>query len=527
MDVRLTTSERIARLRARAGRGLAYWRGSLAILAAGAIATGVVAEKLQPVYRAECTVFARARIRTDDREESGSSSERAVRRSARLKDMLTTRGRLEAAVRRFGLYPEIVAGNSMLEAVEEMKPHVGFRAIEGGLYVVSFDGHPADTVRDVTAYLSDSLIEDYAAGDLDDLRREGDFLATEERSSLDALEAATRELTAFLAAHPEFAVEATQGPSFVPGAEMGAPVAPRATRPPAQDAATTADAELAALYREHARLDGQARGGAPARAGGPLAQARGLDEPIAEAQGLVEIAAKRVAETQADLASKSNLTEDHPDMRAARMAADGAARQLHEAKLAHDDLLQAKAGSGATGGAPPGLGSTPPGPAEKLRQIDAQIAQRRGQLARSRDAAGARPPSPEVAAVVELEADWQRLLRSTGEARARHDDLELRAERSKLALAAARAKENEQMAVIEPAVRPTHPARGGRTQVALAGLATALLFAVAYAVARAAADDRLFDADDVEALGLLPVLCVVPRLAPRADRSGRGARAAV
>ena len=522
MDARLTTSERIARLRARAARGLAYWRGSLAVLAAGAIATGVLAEKLQPVYRAECTVLARARIRTDDREEAGSSSERAVRRSARLKDMLTTRGRLEAAVRRFGLYPEIVAGKSVLDAVEEMKPHVGFRAIEGGLYVVSFDGHPADTVRDVTAYLADSLIEDYAAGDLDDLRREGDFLAAEERSSLDALEAATRELTAFLAAHPEFAVEARQGPpSFVPGAEIGAPVAARATRPPAQDAATTTDAELAALYREHARLDGQARGGWLA------SSARVLDEPIAEAQGLVEIAAKRAAETQADLASKSNLTEDHPDMRAARMAADAAARQLHEARLAHDQLLQAKGGSGATVGLTPAAASTSPGAAEKLRQLDAQIAQRRGQLARSRDEAAARPPSPEVAAVVELEADWQRLLRSMGEARARHDDLELRAERSKLALAAARVKENEQMAVIEPAVRPTHPARGGRAQVALAGLAMALLLAVAYAAARAAADDRLFDADDVEALGLLPVLCVVPRLAPRADRSGRGARAAV
>jgi hypothetical protein len=468
-------------------------------------------------------VFARARIRTDDREDSGSSAERAVRRNARLKDMLTTRGRLEAAVRRFGLYSEAVAGKSMLDAVEEMKPHVGFRAIEGGLYVISFDGHPADTVREVTAYLSDSLVEDYAAGDLDDLRREGDFLAREERASLDGLESSTRELTTFLAAHPEFAVEGRTGavpfgsaPAQVPGATL----APRVV----QDANASGDPELAALARQRARLDGQARAGAAARIGAPaLSAARTLDEQIAQAEVVVEIAAKRVAETQADLASKSNLTEDHPDMRAARMAADAAARQLHEAKLAHADLQQAKPG-GAT---VPGFASVPPDLAEKLRQVDAQIAQRRGQLARSRDASP-RSPSPEVAAVVELETDWQRLLRSVGEARTRHDDLAVRAERTKLALAAARVKENEQMAVIEPAVRPTHPLRGGRTEVALAGLAMTVLLSIAYAAMRSAIDDRLFDADDVEALGLLPVLCVVPRLAPpRVGRADRGGRAAV
>ena len=525
MDVRLTTSERIARLRARAGRGLTYWRGALAVLAAGALATGVAAEKLEPVYRAECTVFARARIRTDDREDSGSSAERAVRRNARLKDMLTTRGRLEAAVRRFGLYSDAVAGKSMLDAVEEMKPHVGFRAIEGGLYVISFDGHPAETVRAVTAYLSDSLVDDYAAGDLDDLRREGDFLAREERASLDGLESSTRELTTFLAAHPEFAVEGRTGvvpfgsaPAQVPGATL----APRVTQD--ANALAPADAELAALARQRARLDGQARAGAAARVGAPaLSAARTLDEQIAQAQVVVEIAAKRVAETQADLASKSNLTEDHPDMRAARMAADAAARQLHEAKLAHADLQQAKAG-GAT---VPGFASVPPDLAEKLRLVDAQIAQRRGQLARPRDASP-RSPSPEVAAVVELETDWQRLLRSMAEARTRHDDLAARAERTKLALAAAQVKENEQMAVIEPAVRPTHPLRGGRTEVALAGLAMTVLLSLAYAATRSAIDDRLFDADDVEALGLLPVLCVVPRLAPpRAGRADRGGRAAV
>jgi capsular polysaccharide biosynthesis protein len=69
------------------------------------------------------------------------------------------------------------------------------------------------------------------------------------------------------------------------------------------------------------------------------------------------------------------------------------------------------------------------------------------------------------------------------------------------------------MAVVDPAVRPTHPSKGGRTNTALAGLAASLMLSLAYASMRVAVDDRLIDAEDIEALGLLPVLCVVPKLA--------------
>ena len=451
----LTTGERIARLRARAGRGLAYWRGSLVVFVLGAAAALGVAAALEPVYRAECTVLAKARVRTDDRDD-GSSSERTVRRNARLKDMLTTRGRLESAVRRFGLYPDTVAAKSMTDAAEAMKPHVGFRALEGGLYVISFDGHPADAVQRVTAYLADSLLEDYASSDLDDRRREEAFLADEEHASLHALEAATRDLSVFVSAHPEFA------------------------RPDHLASDPTGDAEAAALVKERTRLEGMARR-APA--------SRATDEQLAQAQAQLDVAARRVAETQADVAAKSNLTEDHPEMRAARMAADAAARMLHEAHEAKLALVASTRGA-----------AVPPEIAERLRQLDAQIAARRAP--RPRDG------------MVDLEDEWQRLLRSSGDARARHDDLAARARRASLALAAARMQVTEPMAVVEPPALPTHPVRGGRAQVAAAGLTVAVLLAIAYASLRLAADDRLVDAEDVEALRLLPVLCVVPGVAP-------------
>ncbi len=508
----MSPSERIARIRALMRRSLAYSKGSLAIFVLGAGLAVGVARNTRPVYRAECTVFAKARIRTDDRDDGAPSPDQIVRQGARLKDMLTTRGRLEMAIKKFHLYPETVANKSMLDAVEDMKPHVGFRSLEGALYVISFDGSQPDLVQKVTQYLSDTLIDDYATGDLDDLRRDAGFLEKQEGASLDGLEEATRALTLFLAAHPEFALEAKQAAApFGPNPTSGIPLMP-AVAP----GAAPGDAELAALYREHGRLDGEAHGAGGSHAGAAVLSGKPLDESIAQAQGSVEAAAKRVAESQADLASKSNLTEDHPDMRAARMAVDAAARQLHEAKSSYANLRQLKEG----GGAPIDPALVPPDVAAKLKQVNAQIAARRAQLAKSQGASGAaHPANPEVTAVVELETEWQRLLRALGEARSHHDDLKLRAQRAKLALEAAHVQANEQMAVVDPAVRPTHPSKGGRTNTALAGLAAALLASLAYASTRVAVDDRLIDAEDIEALGLLPVLCVVPKIAPAGARS--------
>ena len=525
-----TTSprERIDRLRRLLRRGLKFWKGSVVILLVAVAAAFVATRFVKHVYRSECTIFAKSRMRTDDRDDSGTSPEAIARQAARLKDMVTTRARLETAIKEFHLYPETTANKTMLDAVEQMKPHVGFRSLEGGQYVISFDGDAPDQVKDVTQYLSESLIDEYAAGDLLDLKHEADFLAGEEERSLSGLEEATKALTIFLADHPEFALEAKQAATtpFGPSPTAGIPLMPKVGKVDKLGPAPT-DGELAVLFRERARLEGEVHGTSGASRGVPAAtpSSKQLDDQIAQAQGEVEAAAKRVAETQGDLASKSNLTEDHPDMRAARMAASAAARQLHEAKVQLAALQQMKAsGAGPSGDSL----AIPQEIADKLRQVDAQIIARRGQLAKGAQGApatsasgqarnGSSPTSPMVTAVVVLETDWQRLLRGLGEAKSYHDDLKARAERAKLALGAARAQANERMAIIDPPYRPTHPSKGGRANVAVAGVGLALLLAVAYATARLTLDDTLVDADDVEALGVVPMIGVVPE--PRSRSS--------
>jgi hypothetical protein len=514
--------EQLARMRRLLRRGAKFWKGSLVVLSLAAAASFVFALQVQHVYRSECTVFAKPRIRTDDRDDSSTSPEAIARQSARLKDMLTTRGRLESAIRRFHLYPGTVAHKTMLDAVEQMKPHVGFRSLEAAQYVISFDGDDPGTVSDVTRYLAESLIDDYAAGDVQDLQGEADFLAQEEQRATSALEEATRALTVFLADHPEFALEAKQAATtpFGPSPTAGIPLMPKVDpRVP-----MTTDPELAALYRQRARLAEEARGGGGAAARAVVAQVtagttRQLDDQIAQTQGEVEAAAKRVAESQADLASKSNLTEDHPDMRAARMAAGAAARQLHEAKVQLAALQQLRA-SGTTPPATIDPARLPPDLAAKIRQVDAQIAARRVELGHSAGAAknASSATSPVVAAVVELETEWQRLLRALNDARTRHDDLQTRALRATLASGAARSQAHERMAIVDPPYRPTHPSKGGRANVLLGGLAMAALLALVYAMVRATFDDTLVEADDLEAIAVGPLLGVIPRIPrPAAD----------
>jgi hypothetical protein len=507
--------EQIARLRRLLQRGLKYWKGALLLLVLTSGATYGALTQVKREYSSECTIFAKARIRTDDRDDSSMSSEAIARQAARLKDMLTTRSRLEGAIKKLHLYPETTANKMMLDAVEQMKPHVGFRALEGGQYVISFDGDAPDQVRDVTQYLSESLIGEFAAGDIDDLQHEADFLADEEEHSVSGLEEATRALTIFLADHPEFAVEAKQAATpFGPSPTAGIPLMPKVGKLD-KSAPAVSDGELGALFRQRARLEGEVHGAAGAAHGMPAAttSSKQIDDQIAQAQAEVETAAKRVAETQGDLASKSNLTEDHPDMRAARMAASAAARQLHEAKVQLAALQQMKAG-----GAPSASSAQPAVPqeiADKLRQVDAQIVARRAQLARVAPGASAetRPgENPIVTAVVELETEWQRLLRGLSDAKSHHDDLKMRAERAKLSVEAARSQANERMAIIEPPYRPTHPSKSARAKVAIGGFAFAWILAIVYMTARLTLDDTLVDADDVDALGVVPMLGNVPRL---------------
>jgi hypothetical protein len=545
--------EKMARYRSLARRGLGYWKLALLLFVVGCgIALGV-AMNVKRTYRSECVILVKPGIVLNTSNED-SPEVRSQKLAARLKDALTLRSKLESAIKKFKLYARTVDGKGMLDAVDEMRPHVGFRARDSGTFVVSFDAteedgrSTQDLVRDVTQFLAEELIEEYASGNLGDLKMRADFLAKEQSKAEADLEKATRALTMFLSVHPEFAMEAKQQAAaspfgLAPNPAVGIPLLPSqkdggraAPKQPPIDPALAAlyasDAQLGALYRQRARLEAEIKSAAPASsaptpAPAQTASIQALQEQITAAQAEVEAAAKRAAEAQADVMSKqATLAPEHPDMKAAVVAADAAARQLALAKGKLASLqaqLRAAQQPAQPKDAP--VDTVSAELAQKIKEVNGQIAAREAELKRgapvstapAASASGApgstaAPPEPAVSPLVALESDWQRLLRTLSDARTTNEALKKQYTDAQMQVKAAEAAANDLMSVIEQAYRPSHPSKGGRTPAAIAGFAAALFVALLYMAARVAFDDTIVDATDVESLQLIPVLGVVPKL---------------
>jgi len=501
----LAMSERLARVLAIARRGRRYLVGALVVLAIGVIASVVFTLRVRRSYMSECTFAVRAA------DKPGQDvAESSLKRAAKIKDMVYERGRLESAIQKFKLYPGLVESQGILDAVEAMKPHVGIRARESGRYVVSFDmtevdgADTRDIVRDVTQFLADSIAEDYVGGSISELRTDAVFLAKEVTAASGEIDAAVKAVTKFLAQHPEFATDLPQG------ANLGiSAVAKKPTGAFPDSVPTSSDPVLAALFRQRARLEADLKNtskavAAPPPSGEPLARDRAV--------AAVDAATKAYAEAQADVVTKSSkLTPEHPDMKAAQATAATAAKQLQDARarLAAIDAA-AKAGTIEA----PSEYAAADSQAEKLKQVNIQIAAREAALKAAGPAAvapvdaGTAPKDPQL----DLETEWQRVLRVLGEAKRRHDELKGKSEAMELALKASEASKAKLVSIIEPAFRPSKPVKGRRGIAAMLGLASAIAFSLLYVIGRIALEDHLADAGDIDSLGLSPSLGTLPNI---------------
>ncbi len=516
----LTPRERMDRARVIARRATAYWKSAMLLFVLGAGVSVLVAFNMTRIYRSECVVLVRPAIRTDDRDET--PSERAVKLAPKLKDTLLTRTRLEPVIREFNLYPKTVESKGMIDAVEEMRLHVGFRGRDSETFVISFEDEDADRTRAVTQKLAESTMEEFRKGTLNSSREQADFLSAEEKRAEDALEIANRQLATFLAVHPEFAAETRQG-GFGGGGQGAAFGNAPPLMPGIVAAQHSGDAQLASLYRQKARLENEMRaratqGGAPA-----------TNDSVANLAKARDDAARKAAQAQADLVDKTTrFTDQHPDVIAARAQVDAAAKSLQTAEA---NLEAAKK---ADKGAPAEAAQVAPDLQKRVDDVQKLIAQRQAEISKhgsgatpnagtdttaTKAAAAAAPPQEPANPLVALETEWQRLLRETSDAKSAHDDLARRMDRASLRASAAEATGDGQMEIIDPAYKPTRPARGGRTNAALVGLGLTMFLSVGYAFARVATNDTLIDSYDVELLRLIPVLGTIPKLPPSPSSS--------
>ncbi|WP_437562756.1 hypothetical protein [Sorangium sp. So ce542] len=529
-----TPRERLDRAISVLGRVRMYWRGMAAMIAVGLSISLALALATKRVWRSEATILYRETIQTG--RDPQSSTARAARLGPKLKDALIARGTLAGVIEAFGLYPEKTA-RSMVEAVEEMKNHVGFRAQSSDTYVISFTHDDPRVAQEVAARLTQILIDDYRRDSLGAATMTRDFLRRELAEASAKVDEASRALATFLAKNPQFQWGLNDSPYAPAPQPLGLPGAPapaaaRASQPP-----RPMDPQLAALERQLARVEallGVAR--SPAAAPG-----QPLPPSVVDAQRARDAAAAALASAEAALAEKlSTVTPIHPDAIAAKRRVEAARSQLAAAESALG-LVRA------------GLTEVPRGEAGELtpsrraalsaersallRQIaglrarggggraaaggEARRAPASGERGRAPDAAGGEarraPAGSDGGAeerVIELETEWHRLRLDLERAREYLKAVQANERAADLSADAAENKSETELDVLDPAYLPSRPDRG-RGRVFFAGAAVTFFFALGVAGARVLLNDTLYDGGDIHALGGPALLAAMPELPPQ------------
>jgi hypothetical protein len=149
-------------------------------------------------------------------------------------------------------------------------------------------------------------------------------------------------------------------------------------------------------------------------------------------------------------------------------------------------------------------------------RINARLAELKAGAAKDKPAALPQPQTPKF---VEVETEWQRLVRNARDERSAHEDLKAQLERAKVQAHASKGAGGDQLELLDPAGLPIKALKGAKQNAAMGGSFFALVLALVYAYARVLFSDKLIDGGDVEALDVLPVLGVIPKVSKGTKRS--------
>ncbi len=473
-------------------RALRFWDTALFVLVLGGGACAAFLILRHPMFRSEAVILYSEGVRLGDDADRPNTA-RSV--TVRLKEILMSRASLDPVVREFDLYAAIQKARGPIDAVEELKKHIEFRAPGGDTFSIAFTGTSPSEARAVTSRLAEVVI-----GQDSDLRKRQaillrDFLETEKRATENGLRDAELALASFMAAHPRFALDATP---LATGAAIRATLggAPAQPAPPVE----TAPPRLLSGPRW-----------APAAASESAPIARGQEAP----SGAQEAAEEEVRAKAALAAARANLTDlaarfttAHPDVRAAQAEVERATNRLAAATAAARPA-QRDSSSGGPGPQPvPSSPALAPSPSLEIAKSSRRPAA--GQIGRAvgspTPAGGLRASEPDVVA---LETEWVRLTRGATEARQHEDQVEAALFKARSAADSEKRDYGVQATMIDPAFLPQSAVPPGRTMIAALFAGAALFLAAVSAVAKALLDDRVYEERDIGRFA--PVLALVPR----------------
>jgi uncharacterized protein involved in exopolysaccharide biosynthesis len=489
-----TARDRLDRMFAILRRSLRFTVPALLLFLLGGAASVGYAFVRKRVFKSETLILYREGIRSTDIIGGEEVGDRAHKLGLRLKEMVLSRTRLEQIVKEFNLYPELPE----IDAVDELRKHIAFRVQDGDTFGLSFEGNDPRTVQKVTARLADALLAENSKTHAEQAEVTKEFLDREKKRMEAALKDKETALAQFLAKHPEFAKESSQGAG---GNQAGTAI--RA----AQNKSAPRDPMLASLEREAQRLQ--------ERLGMPTAKKK-TSEPTGDPT-LVQ--AKNEADAELRAAQKelqektAQFTDEHPDVRAARTRlklAQDKLKKAQDALAANISTLQQKTSSKEEE-----EGTIDRGALEnELHRINEEIAVYK---AKHRSEAA---PNGGGNWVVALETEWTRLNREVVDAREQFQSLQDKQFKAAMVENAATSGRTAQMDIVDAAYLPMHAAKPGRSTIAGIGMAISIMLSLMLAIALALVDDRLYDRVDIERLEMLPLIGVVPRAHKRKRAHG-------
>lgn len=484
-------------------RMLAHLPVTLVVIVLGVSITMVMSRSRKPTYASETVVYYREGI---GRQYTGIENEGDVLKvlPARLKETLLSRAYLEKIIKEFNLYPQIVAAEGYIAAVDRFRSKIAFKARSAETFQIGFEGATAEEAQEVTARLADVLIEDMAERKKAQAKTTTDFLESEKKRADDDLAKRETELAQFIAQHPEFATE------------NNAELAGSAVR--AEKVRGAADPEIMAIERQQQRLKAamQAKANPGAAAGGGDAPAGpGGPAPNADAVNQKAAAQNELAAAEKDLSEKSEkLTDNHPDVKAAKSRVATAQAKLRDATVALMQITAPPPPRPAAAGAKGAGDDLYDGPtaADDRKRLEAELAKNERDLQLRKR--GVKPDSgtanDAANRIIDLEKEWKTLNREKEKARTRQNVIDDRLFKAQANAASELGGYNAQVQVLDPAFLPTQASTIGKSKFIMIGVIVSVVVGLVLAAAWGMfLDDRVFVADELQPFA--PVLVAVPK----------------
>lgn len=479
-------------------RSLMFWKRSTLVFLVVALAAIPGVFLKARIYKSETVVLYQENIKAEALT-GGENGDNARRVGARLKETLLSRASLEPIVKGIPRYNALAERRGMVDAVDELRGHISFKAREGDTFEIGYEAPNPQEAQDVTRRLGDLIVEEAAKQRNEQSKATRDYLEAQSKQNKQKTDEAQAALSSFLTQHPEFyrlLPPGAGGTAAVPGAPLPT-FAPIPTAPPG-----TKDPILFQMEAEARSIERQLRaareGAAPPTPAAP---------PHEESQ--------EVKDARKDLEEKQRqFTDQHPDVVSAK-------RRL-AAALAADAKRT------------PATPTPSPAPASKMseaerEQLEGRLRDLRVAIAKHRSGHPTTPPpahsassaaggtaapvptGPPTPASVALEVEFRRLQREVDSLKENQRQLDDKLFKAGLTAGASVNDRNIQVKILDQAYLPVHPSSKPRSTMLAMYLVAAFIMAALVALVSARLDDRIHAKNDLETLDILPVVGVIPR----------------